>query len=479
VGLDASILDEAFTAASFADWERAALKAAKTDSLQALHSAFEAISIAPLEAARHDAQPIPMRRPGWTALQRVDDPDVSRAATQAGHDIEDGADGLALVFAGAHNAFGRGLPPTEDALNKVLDGINLERIAIRIDAHPAVRKSAEWLVRLIERRKPDTRKLKIAIGIDHASILAATGRLGLTREALAASLPQSLSGFFASGLPGTIVEADGRIIRNAGGSVAQELAFALSIAVGHLRLFDGARQPVSYAINSLAFSLTADQDVIATIAKLRALRLLWGRVLDAGSLTQAQPLKLHVETAFSMMSARDAETNILRNALALSAAAIGGAESISVLPHTIALGLPDAAARRLALTAQLVARDESHLGRVADMAAGSGAVEHLTEQFYERAWAEFQKIESEGGALSSLVEGKLQGRVTEARAARSTEATTKIFVGVNAFQASEQRPQNTLPFETASAGLTAALKAEALVPQTLEQANGLNAEAAE
>jgi methylmalonyl-CoA mutase len=444
LGVDPSVLEHVFKSADHHDWQAAALKAAAIDQIEALHSSVEGLTIRPLAARATGQNPIEMNRPSWLAFQRVDDPDVARAAVQAQIDAEGGADGLALVFEGANNAFGRGLPATKEALFQVLDGIDLERTALRIDAHPSIRKSAEWLVQFIQVRKPNPRKLRLAAGIDTASIFASSGRLSMSFEALKASLPQSLTGFFASGLPGVLLEADARPVHNAGGAAAQELGFALSVAVGHLRMAEEARQPAGNIAPSIGFAISADQDLALTIAKLRALRLLWARVLEACGANLKQPVKIHAETAKRMLSSRDPETNILRNTIALCAASFGGADSISILPHTVANGLSDPSARRISRMQHLIARDESHLGKVMDVAAGSGSLEALTDALSETAWAEFQSIEAEGGPLASLNSGAFQNRVSRARALRGAELQKCKIIGVNAFQLKDQPPVSIL-----------------------------------
>ncbi len=446
LGLDPSILSEAFPQANFGDWQVAALKAAKIDNVQALHSAIEGLNIQPLVARAEGHQPIAMDRPNWLAFQRVDDPDVARAAVQAKVDTKGGADGLALVFEGANNAFGRGLPATKEALFQVLDGIDLETTALRIDAHPSIRKSAEWMFQFIQYNKPNPRKLRLAAGIDTASIFASSGRLAMSFEALKASLPQSLTGFFASGLPGILLEADARPVHNAGGTAAQELGFALSVAVGHLRMAEEARQPAGNIAPSIGFALCADQDLALTIAKFRSLRLLWARVLEACGATLKQPVKIHAETAKRLMATRDPETNILRNTIALAAAALGGADSISILPHTISMGLPDSGARRISRMQHLIAREESHLGQVTDVAAGSGSLEALTGALCEAAWTEFRKIEGEGGPLSSLHSGAFQRRVLTAQVSRDTEMRNTKIIGVNTFQLENERAVPVLEY---------------------------------
>jgi methylmalonyl-CoA mutase len=155
---------------------------------------------------------------------------------------------------------------------------------------------------------------------------------------------------------------------------------------------------------------------------------------------------IHAETSWRMMTAKDPETNILRSTLAGFAAAAGGADSISILPHTITLGLPDPFARRIARNTQLILAGESHIDFVDDPAAGSGAIEGLTSALCETAWKEFQKIETEGGILASLAEGHIQKRVMAAREARTKEYRDgrRALVGTTLYPAREEIPVQVL-----------------------------------
>ena len=131
------------------------------------------------------------------------------------------------------------------------------------------------------------------------------------------------------------------------------------------------------------FRLAADADEFLTIAKFRALRKLWARVEEACGLTP-KPAYVAAETAWRMMTQRDPYVNMLRTTIAVTAAGLGGADSIVALPHTAALGLPDAFARRVARNTQLILLEESNLAKVADPAAGSGAIEDLTGKLCAR-----------------------------------------------------------------------------------------------
>ena len=139
------------------------------------------------EQLRQDsAQPSGMAGAGWTIVQRVDDVDPRRANHQAQEDIAAGATGLAIIFEGAPNAFGYGLPARPEALAAVLHNIQLNRIYLRIDVHPASRASVDWIVELMRRKKVDPARLSLSFGIDPAAIFAGNGNLRMSIEALKA-----------------------------------------------------------------------------------------------------------------------------------------------------------------------------------------------------------------------------------------------------------------------------------------------------
>src|SRR5262249_19800550 len=153
--------------------------------------------------------------------------------------------------------------------------------------------------------------------------------------------------FDAQGFRGPFAVADGRIIHNAGGSEAQELAFAVAAAVDCLRALEAVGIALDSARNMIYFRMAADADEFLTIAKVRAVRKLWARIEEACGLTP-KPAYVAAETAWRMMTKRDPYVNMLRNTIAITAAGLGGANSILTLPHTAALGLPDGFARRVA-----------------------------------------------------------------------------------------------------------------------------------
>ena len=434
------------------------------------------IRIEPLALRVRDAAPRGARKhpgTGWAIVQRIDDPDPARANKQALEDIEQGAGGLAFIFEGAPNSFGYGLPARPEAIAIALHNVPLNHLSLRLDVHPASRASIDWLFAYLIKRRVDPAKLGLSFGVDPAAVFAGTGRLKMSIEALRASMPQSLAHFFALGLPGILLEGDGRVFHNAGATEAQELGVAIASAVWYLRMFEEARQPLVYAAPHIGFSLAVDQDQFASIAKLRALRTLWARVAETCAIPPAN-VSLHAETSYRMMARLDPETNILRNTIAAFAAIAGGADSVSVLPHTIALGLPDAFARRIARNTQTILAGESHVGFVADPTAGSGAVESLTDALCEAAWDEFRTIEREGGVLNSLLGGKLQARIVDARNRRAVHyrAGDRQIVGTNLHPLAAEGQFATLAAARRTVQQDAAVSCEPLQPMRIDETIG-------
>ncbi len=226
----------------------------------------------------------------------------------------------------------------------------------------------------------------------------------------------------------------------------QELAFALGSAIGLMRALDGAGVPLDEARERIAFRLAADADEFVTLSKFRALRLLWARVEEVCGL-EPRAAQVQAESAWRMMAARDPYVNVLRGAVAAFSAGLGGADSVSVLPHALAVGLPDSLARRLARNGQLILLRESRLGFVADPAAGAGAFEALTKALCGRGWTLFQELEVEGGLAAALARGDFQHRVAESAAQlRWDVAHVKIPVtGVSAHANLAEAPVDLAP----------------------------------
>jgi methylmalonyl-CoA mutase len=202
---------------------------------------------------------------------------------------------------------------------------------------------------------------------------------------------------------------------NAGSSAVQELAAALATAVAYLRAMENAGLSVADAGKQIRFSLAVGADQFLEIAKFRAIRVLFNRVLEAAGVGENdRKIFVHARTSRRIMTKRDPWVNVLRTTIGSFAAAVGGADQITTLPFDDVIGAPDAMARRLARNTQIILQEEGHIGSVMDAAGGSYYVDNLTLTLAEAAWKEFQAIESKGGMLAVLRDGSF---------AKSIEAT--------------------------------------------------------
>ena len=368
-------------------------------------------------------------------MQRVDHPDPAAANAQALDDLKNGATGLVLVFAGSISANGFGLDSTPATLARVLDGVELDAgIAIDLNLSPASRHVVGEFAALIKSRGIEPSAVDLRASINPVGGFAAAGRSPRSWNDLAPPFAAMVAGLANDGFRGPFVVADGRVIHNAGGSEAQEIAFALASAVTYLRALEAGGMALEAARDAIYFRLTADADQFLTMAKFRAARKLWARIEAACGL-DPKPALVTAETAWRMMTKRDADVNILRATIAVAAAGFGGADAITVLPHTAPLGLPDAFARRIARNTQLLLLEESNLARVADPAAGSGALEAITQQLCTASWSLFQEIEQAGGVWSALESGSIQQHVAAVRAERQAAIAhrTEILTGTSEF----------------------------------------------
>ena len=409
-----------FAPATREEWRKlvdAVLKGAPFERL--VSTTYDGLPIAPLATRRPDARPVPAQATAasWQVIARIEHPDPAAAREIAVRELDNGADGLALVFAGSPGAHGFGLPATVEAVTRALDGVILDAgIALDIDLPPFARVLPQQIAQAIARSFAPS-AVNVHFGYDPLTAIAMTGTMPLPWDKTAPLMAVLVNELADAGFKGPFAVGDGRLVHNAGGSEAQELSLALGSALAYLRALEASGMTLEAARAAIYFRLAADADQFLTVAKFRALRKLWARVETACGLAP-KPALVAAETAWRMMTQRDAHTNILRATIAMFAAAVGGADAIAALPFTAARGLPDRFARRIARNSELILREEVHLDKVGDPAAGSGAVEDLTDELCQAAWHLFQEVERAGGVAAALASGLIQGKIAAVREQR-------------------------------------------------------------
>ncbi|MGI9482357.1 MAG: methylmalonyl-CoA mutase family protein [Hyphomicrobiales bacterium] len=374
------------------------------------------------------------RAHGWQALQRVDIPSLEDANGQALRDLENGAAGLTIVTGASAAAHGFGVNAhTADHFQRLLQGVHLEMIPLRLDGGWNSDSCAAAVLKVYKDRGLDAGKTNLTLGLDPLGGFAQTGQMDAPDD-LPGQLGEILGPYLGGGFGGCALLADCRLYHNAGASEAQELAFALATAVTYLRWLDAAGIDPEKSNKMVGMLLSVDADMFMSAAKLRAARLLWARVQEVMEL-EPEPLKLHTETSWRMMTRRDPHVNLLRTTAATFAAGIAGADSLTVLPFTGTLGLPDSFARRMARNTQTIFLEETHLGHVQDPGAGSGFMDQTALDLAAISWKLFQEIEADGGMVITLASGAVQKHIASVHDQRLRNIATRKepITGVSEF----------------------------------------------
>ena len=381
-------------------------------------------------AAPFTRGPSPLRDGlGWTIAAIHVEHDPKAANTAILEDLAGGVNAIVLHVGGP------GLAATPEALDAALKDVLLDVCPIALIAGEETFEAARALQSVYAARGIAEQNRAGSLGADPLGTLAMKGRLGEPVDTALARAVALTKATLASPRLASLT-ADGVGYHNAGASEAQELAVMLSTVVAYLRACERGGIAPADALPKISLALAADADQFSTIAKLRAARKLVWRVADAcGAGDAAGKVRLAAPTSYRMMAKRDPWTNILRTTIACAGAALGGADSICVLPFTFALGKPDAFARRVARNIQIVCQEESNLGRVCDPAGGSWYVEQLTADMAQKAWEVFQDIEARGGMLPGLTTGYVQEQIAKTVEVRARQmATGRIeLTGVSAF----------------------------------------------
>jgi methylmalonyl-CoA mutase N-terminal domain/subunit len=245
------------------------------------------------------------------------------------------------------------------------------------------------------------------------------------------------------------ISISGYHIREAGSTAVQEVAFTLADAIAYVQAALDAGLDIDDFAPQLSFFFNAHNDLLEEIAKYRAARRLWARLMrerfqarDARSLL----LRFHAQTAGSSLTAQQPENNIVRVAIQALAAVLGGCQSLHTNSLDEALALPTEDAALIALRTQQIIAHETGVANTIDPVAGSYAIEHLTNEIENGALAYIEKIDSLGGMLRAIESGFVQGEIQKAayEYQRSVEAKEQVVVGVNDFIAEEERGIPTL-----------------------------------
>jgi methylmalonyl-CoA mutase len=332
-------------------------------------------------------------------------------------------------------------------VDAALAGVHLEMVGVTLEAGAAFLPAAAALAALWRRRGVGPDRARGAFNADPLAVLARDGQLPVPADTALRQLAD-LAVWTAATYPHvTAVRVGTAPYHHAGATAAQDVGFGMATAVEYLRAMTGAGMSVDAAAGQILFSISLGTHHFLAVAKLRAARRLWARVVEAsGGSPAAGAMRVHARVSKRVLTLRDPYVNLLRNTVACFAAGLGGAETITSVPFDAAAGLPDALGRRIARNTLLVLQEEAHLHCVIDPAGGSWYLDWLTDQVADKAWAVFQEVERQGGMLAALRDGRVAEQIDSAFApraknlARRKEGITGVSEFPNVGEAPVARP---------------------------------------
>jgi len=370
----------------------------------------------------------------WEVAQELTGTDPAELNRQLRHDLQRGQTAANLVLESA---------VTADQLDTALAGVDLTQVPLYLDTGTGGPDFELLLTDLCRRRGTDPGQLRGAVGSDPLAQLARHGALPVSLEQ-ARDHQARLCRWASATAPGLrTIMVRGDVWHEAGAGAAQELACAMAAAVETLRRLEERELGVDQAVGRFRFIFSVDTDFFGGIAKFRAARLLWARIVGAcGGRGPSAKLYFHARSSGWSQTCFDPHTNILRATTQAFAAIAGGCQSLHLAPFDQCRGLPGELSRRLARNTQLVLRDESNFHRVADPAGGSWYVETLTRQQADRAWELFQELECAGGMTEALRRGIPQQMAARTAALRRQRLADRrdVLVGTNRYPLAGEAP---------------------------------------
>jgi methylmalonyl-CoA mutase len=247
------------------------------------------------------------------------------------------------------------------------------------------------------------------------------------------------------------ISVSGYHIHEAGASADLELAYTLADGLEYLRTGVQAGLDVDKLAGRMSFFFAIGMNFFTEIAKLRAARLLWSKIVRAFGAKDSKSLALrtHCQTSGWSLAAQDPYNNVVRTCLEALAAVLGGTQSLHTNALDEAIALPTEFSARIARNTQLILQEESHVTHVADPLAGSHYVEWLTDQLAQKAWTLIQEVEALGGMTKAIEAGLPKLRIEEAAARRQAAIDSKqeTIVGVNKYVPTQQEPLDILSID--------------------------------
>lgn len=344
--------------------------------------------------------------------------------------------------------------PTLDDMAILLDGIPLDKVSISMTINAPASILLAMVIAVGKRQGVEPKQLRGTIQNDILKEYIARGTY-IFPPRPSMRLITDVFDYCAREVPRwNTISISGYHIREAGSTAVQEIAFTLANGIAYVQAAIDAGLDVDVFAKQLSFFFNAHNNFLEEIAKFRAARRLWAKIMRerfSAKDPKSWRLRFHTQTAGSTLTAQQPENNVARVTLQALAAVLGGTQSLHTNGRDEAIALPTQEAAQIALRTQQIIAHESGVADTVDPLAGSYAIEYLTDELEQRAEAYIKAIDEMGGALSAIEDGYIQQEIHEAayKFQRDLEANDEIVVGVNKFTVDEEVPIDRLKLDPA------------------------------
>lgn len=366
----------------------------------------------------------------WEIRQDIHVSDIRNANTTALDALDRGAGSLGFI-----------IPPSLNFSRKeftlLLQDIHIDSISLNFIGRAHAPKIIEFLKEQVLKKGIDPSHINGSVDIDPLGYLSVNGKF-FSSEKEEFDLCTEMISRATKSLPNLrVIGINTDIFHNAGGSSIQELGLGLAMISDYMdRLSDNGIDPKVIA-HSMQLNFAVGSSYFMEIAKLRAARLLFARLVKAWNVDDEKFMKIfiHCRTSEWTQTIYESSINILRSTTQAMSAILGGADSVQVIPYDHAYGQPDTFSERIARNIQIILKEEAYFNKVIDPSSGSYYIETLTDSLAEKAWHLFLEIEDQGGYFKTFKNGYIRKLIIEKSKEKDLNLSHRkdIMVGINQF----------------------------------------------
>jgi methylmalonyl-CoA mutase len=364
----------------------------------------------------------------WYIRQDIDVTDVADANKKALDVLQKGITSIGFAF--AHK-----VELNAASIETLLSNIDLAAIETNFICGKRAPEFIPLFVDYVRKKGYKTDKIIGSISLDTVGHLVKKGtflfgdnQTALTKVKAIVEQLKALPNFKA-------ITIHGSYFTNAGSSIVQSLAFSLAMGTDYLTWLTEAGIPAADVAGKLKFNFAVSSNYFLEIAKFRAARFLWAKIVESYDTNLKLAMDIHAETAKWNMTVYDPQVNTLRATTEAMSAALGCADSISVVPFDSTFEKPTDIAERIARNIQIILQEEAYFNKIVDPSAGSYYIENLTDSIASQAWKLFLDVQSKGGFVEAFKAGFIQAQVKEVSSKRENAIATRreTLLGTNQF----------------------------------------------